>query len=112
VGVGVDVGTGVEVLVGVKVGVGVGVDPIPLQPNKANPTSMKKPIRNKPCFLSNVILLELETRSVDRNLFLLDCQIQRFGSGFGNPPRAFTEESLSVSYLYLYFSTARPSTRP
>ena len=59
VGVGVDVGIGVGVLVGVEVGVGVGVgvgvDMIPLQPNKANPISAKKPIRNKPLFLSNVI---------------------------------------------------------
>ena len=56
VGVGVDVGIGVGVLVGVEVGVGVGVDVTPLQPNKANPTRMKKPIiRNKPLFLSNVI---------------------------------------------------------
>ncbi len=49
------VGIGVGVLVGVKVGIGVGVDMIPLQPNKANPINMKKPIRNKPLFLSNMI---------------------------------------------------------
>jgi hypothetical protein len=53
----VGVGIGVGVLVGVEVGVGmgVGVDRIPLQPNKANPISAKKPIRNKSLFLSNVI---------------------------------------------------------
>jgi hypothetical protein len=52
VGVGVKVGVGVGTLVGVEVGVGVGVDRTPLQPNKANPANMKKPIKNKPCFLS------------------------------------------------------------
>ena len=53
--VGVDVGVGVEVLVGMEVGVGmgVGVDMIELQPDKANPTNMKKPIRNKSLFLVN-----------------------------------------------------------
>ena len=51
--VGVEVGGGVGV--GEGVGVGVGVDMIPLQPNKANPISAKKPIRNKSLFLSNVI---------------------------------------------------------
>ena len=51
--VGVDVGVGVEVLVGMEVGVGVRVDMIELQPDKANPTNMKKPIRNKSLFLDN-----------------------------------------------------------
>jgi hypothetical protein len=52
VGVGVEVGVGLGTLVGVKVGVGVGVDRTPLQPNKANPAHMKKPIRNEPLFPS------------------------------------------------------------
>ncbi len=60
--VGVDVGVGVEVLVGMEVGVGVGVDMIALQPDKANPTNMKKPIRNKSLFLDNAIPPNLETR--------------------------------------------------
>jgi hypothetical protein len=38
-----------------EVGVGVGVDMIALQPDKANPTNMKKPIRNKSLFLGNAI---------------------------------------------------------
>jgi hypothetical protein len=53
--VGVGIGVGVLVGVEVGVGVGVGVDMIPLQPNKANPISAKKPIRSKSLFLSNVI---------------------------------------------------------
>ena len=61
-GVGVDVGIGVGVLVGVSVG--VGTDVIPLQPNKANPINVKKAIRNKSLFLSNVIPPDLETRLV------------------------------------------------
>ena len=60
VGVGVDVGVGVGVLVGVTVGVGVGLNMTPLQPNEANPTSTKKPIRNRSLFLSNAIPPELE----------------------------------------------------
>ena len=59
VGVGVDVGIGVGVLVGVEVGVEVEVDMIPLQPNKANPIKMKKPIRNKSLLLSNMISPDL-----------------------------------------------------
>ena len=54
-GVGIGVGVLVGVEVGVGMGVGVGVDMIPLQPNKANPINMKKPIRNKLLFLSNMI---------------------------------------------------------
>jgi hypothetical protein len=60
VGVGVDVGVGVGVLVGVEVGVEVGVDMIPLQPNKASPANVKKPLRNKSLFLNNTIPPDLE----------------------------------------------------
>ena len=52
---GVGIGVGVLVSVEVGVGVGVGVDIIPLQPDRAIPINMKKPIRNKSLFLSNVI---------------------------------------------------------
>jgi hypothetical protein len=64
-GVGVGVGVGVGIGVGVLVGMdGVGVDMIPLQPDKANPINTKKPIRNKPLFLSNMIPPDLKTSLV------------------------------------------------
>ena len=86
-GRGVGVGVGVGILVGVEVGVGVGVDMIPLQPNKVNPIKMKKPIRNQSLFLSNMIPPDLETRLSRPQFAPLDCQIQQFDSGFGNPLR-------------------------